>query len=1500
MQKGQVELLKPLAGFNYANFFLRFKDNGWKVGVFLDEWKNTGKKILDIIKGKNGEKFYLLVKKGIFRKVKELNNFTEKNIHSASLRKKSNKELLKLYQGFVKRDKELYVVGFIPVFVDFHFTQLSDELENILKNRTSDKKKLAECMSILITPTDESVMKSEERELFEIAREIVKDKKAVEAFKTEKINLDRFPKIKKLIFNHHKRYCFLGYGYEGPAWDIKHFVDSIRGIINLNINPEEKLKEIKKQRIELAKKQREILEELNLNKKERFLFQVGKDFLFLKAYRKDALFRSYYHTHSWLEEVSKRFNLSLDQLRFVEEEEMPDLLLKGQFDKSILDERRKFSFFITENFKHRFIHGKEAEEFEQNCIEKEEIDEDLAELRGQCACPGEVKGTVKIVNKPEDMRAFNKGDILVSAATNPNLVPAMEKAGAIITDEGGLTCHAAIVSRELGIPCVIGTKIATKLLKKGEEIEVNATEGIIKRSVEEKEDEWGVYSRRPRLSPFPNVFSMEAISKEMKENVPYAYEKIMLIFQDRLTAFVLEEKDKARVEKAALENIKQSPDTIKKMTEKVETLSEIFINFMKAVSECSLKEKSGLQLFNYYKKFVSSYKEIYSAYFVALTVEKPLSDLLKKYLEEKTKDKEKASKLFSMLTTSIKAMYTKEEEKELLKAALAKAEEKDTQELVKNHVKNYFWITRDYEDPELTEEKVVERINRIINENTKEKIKEKLDFLEKEYETHKKDIKKIEKAENIDNKHSRLFEVMRDCIYLKELRKRTVSIAMFYSDKLLEEIGSRGNLTLKETRHLLSKDIEDLLINNKNLKKTAEDRIKLSVFIVRKGKTEIFTGEKAEEYKDKVYKIPKEVKELKGIAVSAGKAKGKAKVVVNPEDIIKVEQGDVMVTVQAVPSFISAVKKSSALIADGGTGITSHPATLAREAGIPGVTCLRIATEVIKDGDLVEVDGDQGTVRILGKDEVKEEKIIAKWTNCAEDYNASLFPIPMAMQGYCFGSAKYLGVKAKNCMFEFENKMWRMYIVDEEFKRITDWLFEEVKKNKKFSYDLKDQITKKIYDLTTFSDAIRNSNLKDKSNRELYFFYDEYNKKLADMYAWGVINFMIDSLYPNITNFLIELMKKKSGKKFAEHLTVMTTPIGDTIIKQEQREFFAMLGRIMEDKEAVEVFKEGNIDLDDFPEVKSLIKIHYKKYCFFAHGYDGPDYSFGHYVDMVRSMIVQGIDPEEEIRKLDDEKFELGEKQNKIAKELNLDEFELYMLKVGSDIAYIKDFRKNWQYKSYSDIQFLFREIVRRFNLDIYDIRFMDIDEVKDLLLYSKLPDRKILEERKDYCLYIIDDWNKRLISGKEAREYAEKYIVKEEVKEVKELKGQTACSGYAKGIVKHVKTPDDLAKFSKGDILVSPATNPNLVPAMEKAGAIITDAGGLACHAAIVSRELGVPCVIGTKIATKVLKEGEEVEVKADEGLVIRINYIPAMERSSALVDDGGTNAAVVARKSD
>ena len=100
-------------------------------------------------------------------------------------------------------------------------------------------------------------------------------------------------------------------------------------------------------------------------------------------------------------------------------------------------------------------------------------------LTGVAASPGIAVGPVRIVPVASQIDKVKNGDVLVAEMTTPDFVPAMKRAAAIVTDRGGRTAHAAIVSRELGIPCVVGTEVATKTLKDGQEITVDGSEGKV-------------------------------------------------------------------------------------------------------------------------------------------------------------------------------------------------------------------------------------------------------------------------------------------------------------------------------------------------------------------------------------------------------------------------------------------------------------------------------------------------------------------------------------------------------------------------------------------------------------------------------------------------------------------------------------------------------------------------------------------------------------------------------------------------------------------------------------------------------------------------------------------------------------------------------------------------------------------------------------------------------------------------------------------------------------
>ena len=288
------------------------------------------------------------------------------------------------------------------------------------------------------------------------------------------------PALRRKIVAHHKKYLWIHYTYEGPVLEFDYFIEIWRGLVKENSleklirENEERFQKIKIERGRLVKK-------LNFTSEERAIFEVARDIVWLKGWRKDCMYFGTYVLDKIAKEIGRRLGLSLKQVRYFCDWEIEDALLKNKFNPNELNERAKFSLIISNSKKVKIYSGEKARKILPKLnFEKEKI-EKVDQLSGTCACPGKARGMVKIVETVDDMEKMNKRDILLSETTYPALVPAMKLAAAIVTNAGGLTCHAAIVSRELGIPCVVGTKIATKVLKDGDMVEVDATKGIVKR-----------------------------------------------------------------------------------------------------------------------------------------------------------------------------------------------------------------------------------------------------------------------------------------------------------------------------------------------------------------------------------------------------------------------------------------------------------------------------------------------------------------------------------------------------------------------------------------------------------------------------------------------------------------------------------------------------------------------------------------------------------------------------------------------------------------------------------------------------------------------------------------------------------------------------------------------------------------------------------------------------------------------------------------------------------
>jgi len=184
----------------------------------------------------------------------------------------------------------------------------------------------------------------------------------------------------------------------------------------------------------------------------------------------------------FLKEVAKRFNLKVIDLFFYKFDELVRLFDGKKVKRDIVEKRKKgYALICLKNKKIILTEGKFKTLYKDIVLTKPKTDY----LEGRVAMTGKVKGRVRVIlhnkrNIIKEVMGFRKGEILVTEMTRPDTILACKKAVAIITDEGGITSHAAIISRELKIPCVIATKIATQLLKTGDLVEVDANNGFIK------------------------------------------------------------------------------------------------------------------------------------------------------------------------------------------------------------------------------------------------------------------------------------------------------------------------------------------------------------------------------------------------------------------------------------------------------------------------------------------------------------------------------------------------------------------------------------------------------------------------------------------------------------------------------------------------------------------------------------------------------------------------------------------------------------------------------------------------------------------------------------------------------------------------------------------------------------------------------------------------------------------------------------------------------------
>ncbi len=378
----------------------------------------------------------------------------------------SNDELIDVLRGWANRFEPIFAACYTYTFLNRFYP---DVLVEIVSRHEPDFKRQQEDLQALFALDEPSETRQEQESILIIAQAAL-----------ETGGNDNDARIQRLIETHVRRFAHLGlyYFYREP-YTAAQIRERVNELLGKDLSAEREKINASKTYVD---KSREIMNRLGFTADERLVVETIKRWAFVANDFDEQTMRIVYLLWDFWHALADRLSISYAQLVEMTVSEVEGALRAGrvseELKRELSDRYEDSALVLDEHGVHVFV-GEPLQAYYRENAARAESYEHVRELRGQPASPGLVRGTVRVLNSIHELHKVKKGDILVAAATTPGFVPAMEKAAAIVTNEGGLLCHAAIVSRELQIPCVVGTKIATKALKDGETVEVDANKGIV-------------------------------------------------------------------------------------------------------------------------------------------------------------------------------------------------------------------------------------------------------------------------------------------------------------------------------------------------------------------------------------------------------------------------------------------------------------------------------------------------------------------------------------------------------------------------------------------------------------------------------------------------------------------------------------------------------------------------------------------------------------------------------------------------------------------------------------------------------------------------------------------------------------------------------------------------------------------------------------------------------------------------------------------------------------
>ncbi|PIR74462.1 MAG: hypothetical protein COU35_02490 [Candidatus Magasanikbacteria bacterium CG10_big_fil_rev_8_21_14_0_10_47_10] len=372
----------------------------------------------------------------------------------------TNEELLNLYEDIVHPNVEQFYVRMWTVFNIG--APLAEVVDNELTQVINDVDQRRDALLQLSSPLEPNDVTQERIDLLTVA--------------VDWDSLDDTQKRQRIVAHTDKYKHIPLFDFDHAPYSVQHFLDEMEQIDD----PQTELDKIKAGFAQSKQHYRTFIDQTNLNERLEALLAFLKENVCLRDYRDMIRQKLNLQLRTFYTEVGKRIGLSVEQIALLTNAEIASCLQIGKaFDAEEIKMREEAYLLIQKEDEYHIFSGEQATEKAKQEISA--VQTGSHDVKGKTGSKGTATGQVKIIFTNKDLGKVEKGDVLVTAMTRQDFVPYLRKVSAIVTDEGSVTCHAAIISRELGIPCIVATGNGTTALKDGDTVEVDANRGIVRK-----------------------------------------------------------------------------------------------------------------------------------------------------------------------------------------------------------------------------------------------------------------------------------------------------------------------------------------------------------------------------------------------------------------------------------------------------------------------------------------------------------------------------------------------------------------------------------------------------------------------------------------------------------------------------------------------------------------------------------------------------------------------------------------------------------------------------------------------------------------------------------------------------------------------------------------------------------------------------------------------------------------------------------------------------------